>query len=53
LEDFEFSFERLKHLLGDSYNKPDPKKKEKVDYGYDTKKDEKAEEPDIQEVTDE
>lgn len=44
LEEFEFSFERLKHILGDSYNKPDPKAKK--DPGYETK-DEKEQEPDI------
>ena len=47
LEEFEFPFERLKHILGDQYKKPEDKKKQE-------QKDEKDdEEPMIQELTDE
>lgn len=55
-EEYEFPFERLKHILGDQYNKPGTGVKgqvQKSDKSNAEKKDEKDEEPMIEELTDE
>ena len=52
MEDYVFPFERLRHVLGDQYDKP--KEMEKKEEPKDEKmKDEKEEEPMIEELTEE